>query len=76
MSTRQIIERLGGTRALARRLGISPGTVNYWKKQKRVPAKHQADLIAAGADLDPPICAQDFFTEEAPIVRRPNAIVD
>lgn len=64
MSVRQIIDRFGGIRPLARRLSVGPSRVQYWYNHDSIPAKQQAAVIAAGTHLEPPVCPDDFFSEK------------
>lgn len=56
-----IIERFGGTRALARVLGKPPTTVQSWKDAGHIPAKHQGDVLAAATANGIPLTPADFF---------------
>ena len=43
-----VIDRLGGTAAVARRLGVQPASVSEWRK-KRIP---DGRLIELGAEIE------------------------
>jgi hypothetical protein len=57
MQDGEFIEGLGGTTAVARRLGVEPNRVNNWKR-RGIPAEHHLALwrMAIEADLawEPP----------------------
>jgi hypothetical protein len=44
----QIITGAGGPAALARVLGVDPGTAKQWKRNKSLPSKHWKAIVAAG----------------------------
>jgi hypothetical protein len=46
-SAEHIIERLGGTRKAAAITGVPPSTVQSWKTAGFIPARRQAEIIAA-----------------------------
>lgn len=57
-----LFARLGGTRAIAERLGEAPSTVQSWKAAKRIPAAKQPAVLDLGEDLDGnPITAEDVI---------------
>ena len=57
-----LIGRFGGVTATARALGIKqPSVVGGWKKRGRIPTHHHPAVLAAGHDLEPPICHIEFF---------------
>lgn len=62
----KIIDRFGGTRAMATALGLPPSTVQSWKEVGLIPAKHQQAILdearARGIDLEP----ADFFDAPNP----------
>lgn len=47
-----LFTRLGGTRAMAERLGEPPSTVQSWKAAGRIPAAKQPAVLALGSDKD------------------------
>jgi hypothetical protein len=61
MTSGSIIDRFGGTRAMAVALGLPPSTVQSWKAAGLIPAKHQQFVLnrarEIGINLDP----SDFF---------------
>lgn len=61
MNGASIIERFGGVRPLARRLGMAPSTVQHWKDIDRIPADHQQAVLECGRSLKPPLRPNDFF---------------
>jgi DNA-binding transcriptional regulator YdaS (Cro superfamily) len=43
-----VFEKLGGVRAMARRLGVPPSTVMSWKRKRLIPTwRHRAIIEAA-----------------------------
>lgn len=61
MNGAEIIGRFGGVRPLARMLGVSASTVQFWKATNRIPARHQQRILDCGRRLDPPLTPDDFF---------------
>ncbi len=57
----KIIERFGGTRKAASRLGLPPSTVQSWKDAGRIPAKHQPDVLHAAQEDNLGLTEKDFF---------------
>ena len=58
----RIIERFGGISALARALGHRhPTTVQGWKQRGVIPARRQADVLAAAKAQNLTLSAEDFF---------------
>jgi hypothetical protein len=51
MSARDVIDRLGGTRAVARELKLTPSVVQSWKERNVIPARRQRDLLNLGRKL-------------------------
>lgn len=60
----RIIDRFGGTRPAATRLGKPASTVQSWKDSGVIPTRAQAEVLAAGRELDPPLEPADFFPPE------------
>jgi NAD(P)H-hydrate epimerase len=58
---RAILSRFGGVRALARVLDLPATTVQGWYERGVIPARRQADLLAAAARAGIPLGADDFF---------------
>lgn len=55
-----LFTRLGGTRAMADRLGEPPSTIQSWKAAGRIPAGKQPAVLALSVDKDgSPITAED-----------------
>lgn len=55
-----LFDRLGGTRAMAERLGEPPSTVQSWKTSRRIPAHKQPAVLALATDDEGvPITADD-----------------
>ena len=50
-----IIERFGGIRPLAAKLGVAVSTVQGWKKRGQFPASRRAELVAAAAQHGVPL---------------------
>jgi argininosuccinate lyase len=62
----RIIERFGGISALARALGHRhPTTVQGWKQRGVIPARRQADVLAAAKAQNLTLSAEDFFAPRA-----------
>ena len=61
----KIIERFGGTRAMARLLGKPPSTIQSWKEGGFIPAHHQSDVLRAAREADVGLAPEDFFEIEA-----------
>lgn len=59
----RIIERFGGTSALATALGFPKTTVQTWKDSGFIPAKHHQSVLEAGRALEEPLSPADFFDE-------------
>lgn len=57
----KIVDRLGGTRAAAKILGIPASTVQSWKVAGIIPAKWHQRVLEAGRALDPAVDPSDFF---------------
>lgn len=62
---RAIIERLGGTRPLARTLNIPPSTVQFWKRKGKFPVARMVELEAA-TKLPREALYPDLFERPAP----------
>src|SRR4051812_47992044 len=50
-----IIERFGGIRPLAAKLGVPVSTVQGWKKRGHFPANRRAELVAAASQHGVPL---------------------
>lgn len=61
----KIIEKFGGTRALASAMGIPPTTVQSWKDTGLIPAKHQQPILHKARELGFDITPDDFFGERS-----------
>ncbi|MFM2041908.1 MAG: hypothetical protein RLY86_484 [Pseudomonadota bacterium] len=48
-ATEEVVERFGGIRPMAGKLGIPVTTVQGWKKRGHIPASRRADILAAAA---------------------------
>lgn len=55
-----IIERLGGTSAVASALALTPSTVSSWKTSGRVPAWRQPALIELAKERSVQLSDADF----------------
>lgn len=62
----RIIDRFGGTRALARAIGKSPSTVQSWKDSGFIPAQHQQAVLDAAMKAAIGITTADFFNGAQP----------
>ncbi|WP_029006892.1 carph-isopro domain-containing protein [Azospirillum halopraeferens] len=65
----RVIERFGGIRPMADKLGVPVSTVQGWKKRASIPAPRQAEVRAAAARLDLAIDEADLvaaFPAESP----------
>ena len=62
----RIIDRFGGISTLARALGHRhPTTVQGWKQRGVIPARRQADVLAAARAHNVALTAEDFFAAAA-----------
>jgi hypothetical protein len=78
-----LIEKLGGHKAVADRLGITRNGIQRWTYPKgkekgglgnRVPMKHWAALMAMAADVGQPITLNELMPPDmAAVVSRPQA---
>ncbi|NUB05850.1 hypothetical protein FW320_06625 [Azospirillum sp. Vi22] len=59
-----IIERLGGTRKVARMLGAAASTVQSWKECGEIPAPRQRELLRIAKREALPLQAEDFFKDD------------
>ena len=50
MDLRTMVERLGGSKAVARVAGVTPGAVNQWVYQGQVPKRHVGALVELAAE--------------------------
>lgn len=62
----RIVQRFGGTRAMARALGVNASNVDRWRHLGRIPAKRQPLILELGQALDPPLQPADFFDRALP----------
>jgi hypothetical protein len=60
-SAQRIVEKFGGQSALARLLGKSPSTVQYWTKTGKIPAKWQGELLALAREQGIELYSSDFM---------------
>ena len=70
MSTRarEIVQKLGGTRALAVALDLPVSTVQSWKRAGLIPARHQEAVLGAAVRLQVALSPDEFF--DPALVRR------
>jgi hypothetical protein len=70
MSSRaaEIVQKLGGTRALAAALDLPVSTVQSWKTAGVIPARHQEAVLRAAMTLTVALSPDDFF--DPAVVRR------
>lgn len=61
MSAQQVIEKFGGSSALARLLGKGPSTVQYWAKIGAIPSKWHGDLLQLAQDHGIDLTPGDFI---------------
>lgn len=59
-----IIERFGGTRALARALCKPPTTVQSWKDSGLIPSKHHEHLMQVAREKGVDLRPDDFFASQ------------
>ena len=64
----EIVQKLGGTRALAGVLRLPVSTVQSWKRAGQIPARHQEAVLEAAAALSVPLGPEAFF--DPAVVRR------
>ncbi len=57
----RIIDRFGGTRALARAIDRPPSTVQSWKDSGYIPAQHQGAVLEAAKRAAIGLAPADFF---------------
>ena len=57
----RLVARFGSQNRMASLIGARQSEVWRWIKQGRVPSSRIPALIAAGAMLEPPVTAADFF---------------
>ena len=60
----QIIEKFGGVRAMARRLGRAASTVNSWADRGSIPDAEKATILALAQRDNIGLTAVDFFPFE------------
>jgi hypothetical protein len=60
----RIIERFGGTAAVASLIGKGPSTVSYWKKVGTIPAKWHAPLLAVADARGIQLVPGDFLDRD------------
>jgi len=60
-SAERIMDKFGGKSALARSLGKSPSTVQYWAKTGTIPAKWQGQILALARELGIRLYSGDFI---------------
>lgn len=61
MSARDVIDRLGGTRAVARELKLTPSVVQSWKERNVIPARRQRAVLDLAGKLGKPVAAADLI---------------
>jgi hypothetical protein len=72
-SAQRIIGKFGGQSALARMLGKSPSTVQYWTKTGTIPAKWQGRILALAREQGVELYSSDFIsTEEVEVLSSEN----
>jgi hypothetical protein len=59
----KIVERFGGTRAMAQALGFPPSTVQSWKAKGRIPGHHQILVLKKARERGIPLTYADLFDE-------------
>ncbi len=57
----RIIAKFGGLRPMARAIGRAPQTVHSWRVVGRIPAQHQAGVLATARDLGLDVTPVSFF---------------
>lgn len=60
-----VVEKLGGTAAVAGLIGKGPSTVSYWKKAGVIPAKWHAPLLAVAEKRGLLLAPSDFLPAKA-----------
>lgn len=56
-----IIDKFGGTRAMASALELPPSTVQSWKVSGFIPARHQTKVLETARGLGLDLRPSDFF---------------
>ena len=57
----RIVEKFGGTRPMAGRLGVPPSTVQSWKDAGVIPARRQGEVLDAARREGIDLTHADFF---------------
>jgi hypothetical protein len=60
-SAQSVILKFGGQSALARLIGKRQGTVAYWSRSGKIPAKWQSELLELAASNGVELSAKDFM---------------
>lgn len=58
-----VIAKFGGTRPMARVLGLSASTVQNWKRGGHIPARKQPDVLNAARRANFYMFPSDFFEQ-------------
>lgn len=66
----RIVERFGGVRPMAAKMGCPPQTVQSWKDRGVIPARRQSDVLAAAEREGIEVGPADFF--EPPVEEQPR----
>lgn len=56
-----LFDRFGGTRKMAERLDLAPSTVQSWKSEGHIPAKHQPMVLDKAREHGIEISAEDII---------------
>jgi len=56
-----VVDRFGGTRAMADAMGLPPSTIQSWKNVGFIPAQHQQRVWLAARQRSIPLTADDII---------------
>lgn len=73
MTSSEIIDRFGGTSALARLLGLNASTVDSWRSANFIPEWRQPRLLEMALERQVALSAMDFPTRADRIPTRKRA---
>ena len=62
-----VVEKFGGTSALAAAIGKGPSTVSYWRKTGQIPAKWHQALLTLAANRGVTLGPTDLLSQQAAV---------